>query len=153
MLARFTRVLVVAPLLAMAALACTSTGATSGASLSRSAARMPLTPTSRLIGAEQIARSGVETALDVIRVFVPNGHLAVASSPMARLTTPSMSRGVRQVLVDGHAIGDLESLRMIPAREVLAIHLLSGADASIRFGPHFGGGAIVVETIASLRPR
>lgn len=150
--ARSTRVLVVPPLLVMAALACTSTGATSSVTPPRSTI-MPLTPTSRLIGAERIARSGVATALDAIRVLVPNGRFAVSSSPMARPGMSSMSRAVRQVLVDGHAIGDLESLRLIPAREVLAIHLLSGADASIRFGPHFDGGAIVIETIASLRPR
>jgi hypothetical protein len=41
---------------------------------------------------------------------------------------------------------------MIPARDLLAIHVLSAPDASIRFGPSFNGGAIVLQTRSSLRP-
>jgi hypothetical protein len=56
------------------------------------------------------------------------------------------------VLVDGHPVGDLESLRMVPAGDIIAIHVLSAPDAMIRFGPGFNGGVIVVQTLGSLRP-
>ncbi|MGQ0715439.1 MAG: hypothetical protein ACT4PJ_17205 [Gemmatimonadaceae bacterium] len=48
-------------------------------------------------------------------------------------------------------VGDVESLRMIPAHDVLAIHVLSAADAMMRFGPLYEGGAIVIQTRAALR--
>ena len=62
-----------------------------------------------------------------------------------------MSRGVPRVMVDGHQIADVESLRMVRAADILAIHVLSAADATIRYGPSFSNGVIVVQTQALLR--
>jgi hypothetical protein len=140
------------PLLAAVATACASGGTPSGRASSAAASIAPLSPTSRVIDGERIARSGAQTALDAVRTLVPSSRL----SPTASATTPwlnsrAMGRGTPRVLVDGHLIGDVESLRMIPAHEVLAIHILSAADASIRFGPQYDSGVIVVQTRAALR--
>ncbi len=140
----------VLPLLAVVATACASAGSASSRAPSNTARITPLTPTSRMIDRERIARAGVHTALDAIRMLVPNAHLSPTAT-VPWLNTRALERGMPRVLVDGHWIGDVESLRIIPARDVLAIHILSATDASIRFGPHYEGGAIVVQTVASLR--
>lgn len=62
-----------------------------------------------------------------------------------------MSRGVPRIMIDGHPVADVESLRMVRAADILAIHVLSAADATIHFGPSFSNGVIVVQTHALLR--
>jgi hypothetical protein len=116
--------------------------------------RVPsLTPTSRVIDAARIARSGSQTALDAVRAFVPHRRLR-DTGPVTALgaRAESMARGTLRVIVDRHPITDVEELRMIPAREVIAIHVLSAPDAMTLFGPSYDGGAIVIQTRASLRP-
>lgn len=142
----------VLPVLAVVMTACASAGTGSGRARPTTASIAPLSPTSRVIDSERIARSGVQNALDAIRTLIPSSRMSpVASATMPWLNSRAMGRGTLRVLVDGHLIGDVESLRMIPAHEVLAIHVLSAADATIRFGPQYDGGAIVVQTRASLR--
>jgi hypothetical protein len=142
----------VLPVLAVVMTACASAGSGSGRARPTTASIAPLSPTSRVIDGERIARSGVQTALDAIRTLIPSSRIgAVAPATMPWLNLRATGRGTLRVLVDGHSIGDVESLRMIPAHEVLAIHVLSAADATIRFGPQFDGGAIVVQTRAALR--
>ena len=138
-------------LIAVVATACAS-GSRSGRTPAATASIAPLSPTARVIDGERIARSGVQNALDAVRTLIPSARMGpVASATMPWLNSRAMGRGTPRVLVDGHLIGDVESLRMIPAEEVLAIHVLSAADASIRFGPQYDGGAIVVQTRAALR--
>lgn len=152
MLARPTRVLFAASLLVLGTTACASAGSTSRRAPSNTSPIMPLTPTSRVIDGERISRSGAQSALDAIRTLIPNHRLSPsASATMPWLNTRAMSRETPRVLVDGHMVGDVESLRMIPAHEVVAIHVLSPSDAMIRFGPLYDGGAIVIQTRASLR--
>ena len=142
----------VLPLAAVVATACASGGSGSGRTSPVTASIAPLSPTARVIDGERIARSGVQTALDAIRTFIPSSRMSpVAPATMPWLNLRATGRGTLRVLVDGHLIGDVESLRMIPAHEVLAIHVLSAADATIRFGPQYDGGAIVVQTRAALR--
>lgn len=142
----------VLPLVAVVAAACASAGSSSGRAPSSAARIAPLSPTGRVISAERIAHSGVQNALDAVRTLVPTFRLrATASATTPWLNTGVLGRGTPRVLIDGHPIADLEQLGTIPAREVLAIHLLSAADATIRFGPMYDGGAIVVQTQASLR--
>lgn len=153
MFARIHRVLCAGSLMIVGALACAP--ATSG-SVSRpryGGSSVPLTATSRVIDAERVRRSGAQSALDAIRAFVPGYRsLETRSSAMGWLGTTTALRGPLRVLVDGHPIGDMESLRMVPARDILAIHVLSAPDATMRFGPGFHGGAIVIQTVGSLRP-
>ncbi|MDQ4079980.1 MAG: TonB-dependent receptor plug domain-containing protein [Gemmatimonadota bacterium] len=142
----------VLPALAVVATACASARSGSGHTSSTTASIAPLSPTARVIDGERIARSGVQNALDAVRTLVPRARLSpMATATMPWLNSRATGRGTPHVLVDGHLIGDVESLRMIPAHEVLAIHVLSAADATIRFGPQYDGGAIVVQTRASLR--
>lgn len=155
MLARIHRVLCAGALISIGAVACAP--ATSTSTSLRPArpmgSAMPLTPTSRVIGADRIQRSGSQSALDAIRALVP-GYRALDTRPAGTdwIGLPGAARGSLRVLVDGHPIGDVESLRMVPARDIIAIHVLSAPDAMIRFGPSFNGGAIVVQTLGSLRP-
>jgi hypothetical protein len=158
MLARTHRVLCAGALITVGALACAPATTSTSNSTSLRPARhvgstLPLTPTSRVIDADRIQRSGSHSALDAIRALVP-GYRSLDSQPAGSdwIGLPGAARGSLRVLVDGHPIGDLESLRMVPARDIIAIHVLSAPDAMIRFGPGFHGGVIVVQTLASLRP-
>lgn len=51
-----------------------------------------------------------------------------------------------KVIVDGMPRGDLDVLTQIPSVTVREIRFLSSADASVRFGTGYDGGAIVVTT-------
>ena len=153
MLARFHRVLGVGTLATLGVIACAPATSGSVREVRYSSAAIPLTATSRLIDAERIQRSGSNTALDAIRALVP-GYRSLETRPVGSswLGTTSTSRGALRVMVDGHPVGDVESLRMIRAQDVVAIHVLSGPDASIRFGPSFNGGAIVIQTLGFRAP-
>lgn len=152
--ARTHRALCVSALAVVGSLACAPATSNARSEPLYSARILPLTPTSRVIDAERIQRSGSQSALDAIRALVP-GYRSITTDQLGLpvLGSNMLSRGAPRVLLDGHPIADLESLRMIRAGELLAIHVLSGPDAAIRFGPSFGGGAIVLQTWASLRPR
>ena len=151
--ARFHRVLGVSTLATLGVIACAPATASSVRESRYVSSAVPLTATSRVIDAERIQRSGSNTALDAIRALVP-GYRAVETRPIGTgwVGTALTSRGSLRVLLDGHPIADVETLRTVRARDVVAIHVLSGPDASIRFGPSFNGGAIVIQTFGSLRP-
>jgi hypothetical protein len=152
MLARIHRVLCAAALATASATACAPASSSSFREPLYASAT-PLTPTSRVIDATRIARSGSHSALDAVRAFVPNHRLMeVGPVPAPWDAVSSTPRGMLRVLVDGHPIADLESLRMIPAREIIAIHVLSAPDATVRFGSSYHGGAIVIQTRGSFRP-
>ncbi len=153
MLARIHRALCVSALATIGAAACApATSSSVGEPLYPSAVP-PLTPTSRVIDARRIQRSGSQSALDAIRALVP-GYRGIQARQLGEgwISGSAQSHRSLRVIIDGHPVADLESLRMIPARDLLAIHVLSAPDASIRFGPSFNGGAIVLQTRASLRP-
>lgn len=152
MLAPFHRALSLGALAAAGVLGCAHTSRSIGEPL-YPAAVSPLTPTSRVIDATRIRRSGSQSALDAIRALVPGYRSIEAGHVGAGWFEPTaLTRGPLRVVIDGHPITDLESLRMIPAQELLAIHVLSAPDATIRFGPSYNGGAIVLQTRADLRP-
>jgi len=153
MLARTHRVLCAGALITVGVLACTPATSTSLRAARHPSPAAPLTPTSRIIDADRIQRSGSHSALDAIRALVP-GYRSLETRPVGMDWSGlgGASRGSLRVLVDGHPVGDLESLRMVPARDIIAIHVLSAPDAMIRFGPSFNGGVIVVQTLGSLRP-
>jgi hypothetical protein len=153
MLARIHRALCVSTLAVIGVVACAPATSSSVGEPLYPATVPPLTPTSRVIDARRIQRSGSQSALDAIRALVP-GYRGIEARQLGErwVTALIPSQGSLRVIVDGHPIADLESLRMIPARDLLAIHVLSAPDASIRFGPSFNGGAIVLQTRAGLRP-
>ena len=152
MLALPSRALCVGTLAAVGIIGCAPATSSSLSESRFSSAALPLTATSRVINAERIQRSGSNTALDAIRALVP-GFRGIETSPVDSpwRGLASMSRGVSRILVDGHPVADVESLRLVQAADILAIHVLSAADAMIHFGPSFSNGAIVVQTQALLR--
>jgi hypothetical protein len=153
MLARTHRALSAAVLAMVGAIACAPASSSSLREPLYTSPIPPLTPTSRVIDAARIARSGSQSALDAIRALVPNHRLSDAGPLSAPwVSSTSMSRGTLRVIVDRHPVADIESLRMIPAGDLIAIHVLSGADATIRYGPNYGGGVIVLQTRGGLSP-
>lgn len=152
MLARLDRSVRAAVLVTLAALACAPATSSSYREASPTAHIPSMTAGSRVIDAERIARSGSQTALDAVRAFVPRHRLSEGGWFMAPgAGAAALSRGTMRVLLDGYAVLDLESLRAIPASQIVAIHVLNASDATIRFGPSFEGGAIVLQTWSSLR--
>jgi hypothetical protein len=115
----------------------------------------PLTPTSRMLDAERIHRSGATTAWDAIRLLVPSYRIQPIRTTSLRMFGPTEGsvRETTRLMIDGHQIQDLDALQAIPAQEVVAIHLLSATEAATYFGPGTGGGAIVVQTRTMLRLR
>jgi hypothetical protein len=152
MLARNHRVLGVGMLATLGLIACAPATSSSMSEGRHAALTFPMTATSRVIDAERIQRSGSQSALDAIQALVP-GYRSIDTSPIGSgwVGVMGIPRGQLRVLLDGHPVTDPESLRMIRATEVLAIHVLSAPDATIRFGPSFTGGAIVIYTLATLR--
>jgi hypothetical protein len=132
----------------VSALAC----APASSSSYRDASPVPsMTPSSRVIDAQRIARSGSNTALDAVRAFVPRHRMdAIAGGTAVGSPSTGILRSTGIVL-DGHPVAELDALRTIPAPHVVAIHILGASEAISRFGPAYGGGAIVVQTWASLR--
>jgi hypothetical protein len=153
MLARIHRVLCTGVLATAGLIACAPATSGSLRETNSSSPIPPLSPTGRVIDASRIARSGSQTAFDAIRALVP-GYRSIEAGPFGGpvVGTSYTARGSLRVIVDGHPISDVESLRLLPARELLAIHIQNAADATIRFGPSFTGGALVLQTRSGLRP-
>lgn len=115
-----------------------------------------LTPMARYYDATQIHRSGATTAWDALRFLAPHQPFFDVG-PLGSRRTPSTSGSgltgmpAPRVLLDGFALSDLSLLRVIPASEVIDIQLLGSVDATMIFGAGYGGGVVVVRTVAGLR--
>lgn len=119
--------------------------------------RVPsLTPSSRVIDAERIRRSGAQTAWDAVRLLVPSHRFQSnrgSALSMLRLSDPRYFESSVRLIIDGHRMPEPDMLRAIAAHEILAIHVLSPTEAATYFGPASSGGAIVIETRTALRRR
>jgi len=113
--------------------ACASSGRTGAA-----------TPRSNpdVITAEQIAATHVQNAYDAVSQIRPR-FLATQGGT-------TLSHAVR-VIVDDVPRGGVSVLRSINASDIVEIRHLSAADATMRWGTGYTGGAIVVKTLASAR--
>lgn len=152
MLALISRALCVGTLATAGLIACAPATSSALRESRYPSAALPLTPTSRVIDAERIQRSGSNSALDAIRALVPGFRSIDTSSPGSSWPRVDLtSRGTPRVMLDGNLVVDVESLRMVRAADILAIHVLSAPDATIRYGSSFSSGAIVVQTRALLR--
>ena len=142
-------------LAALALAACASTTPSMSNQYAMVSRVAPLTPTSRVLDADRIHRSGATTAWDAVRLLVPGYRVQPdrISSPRMFGATEGSFAGTTRLMIDGHQIWDLDALQAIPAEEVIAIHLLSATEAATYFGPGTGGGAIVVQTRTMLRLR
>ena len=157
MLARLFRSSGVAAIATLAIAACASTAVPRSnddfVALSRVAS---LTPTSRVFDAERIQRSGALTAWDAVRLLVPRYRLQSSRATSLRMFGAQDAghfESSMRLIIDGHQIRDFDALRAIPAREIVAIHLLSATEAATYYGPGSGGGAIVVQTHVWRGPR
>jgi outer membrane cobalamin receptor len=103
------------------------------------------------IGEADIARMGVATAWDVVRMRVPRLSFAPGGSGQATGVRIQTQRSVNAdetplLVVDGMHVADLRYLNDLPASEVHAIHILDSDVAEPLYGLAAAGGAIVVET-------
>ena len=91
---------------------------------------------------DEIATANVATAYEAVNRLRP-----------LLLDQSRVVRGIegRTVFLDGVLVGGLEQLHSIPAAQVHEIRVLSGIEASGRFGNAAQGGAILV--ITKLGPR
>ncbi len=116
------------------ATACASTGESSG-------------PTSRRnqITPEELQQTSVGDVMEAISLLRPQWLRARPSR------TPANPNPVVGVVIDGRAQSTREDLAQIPIGDVATIQFMNAADATIRFGTGYSGGAIVVTTRGRLR--
>ncbi len=155
MLARSFRSAGLITLVVFAMSACASTTPTPSRELPASARIPSLSPMSRVLDAERIHRSSAQTAWDAIRLLVPSYRFQSARGALLQNFGGSDLGSIHspiRLVIDGHLTGDLDALRAIPARDVIAIHVLNATDAGMYVGPG-SAGAIVVQTRNALRQR
>ena len=84
-----------------------------------------------------------ETLADVLRLRAPL-YLRPRSNPVSDAygrTDPIA------VYINGSFSGNLEVLSQIPAHEVFAVDRISAPEATIKFGPKHGSGAIMISLV------
>lgn len=87
------------------------------------------------------------TAYDIVRTLRPG--MLVTRGPTRAVQTPAtvwQANPTIKVYLDGVQFGGVESLAMIPARDVLDVRWLSAVDATTRYGTGNAAGVIVVTT-------
>ena len=105
----------------------------------------------QIVTEDQIARSGARTAWDALRLTVHNITFGeTGRGQPTRITRRGRSSAARddgpRVLVDGVALTELSVLTRMPASDVLSIEVVSGIDATTRYGTDYTGGVIKIRT-------
>ena len=90
-------------------------------------------------------RAQVSTAFDVVQRLRPQFLRARGANSFGN-ARDARTVPYARVVVDGLPRGDLDVLRQIPVMTVREIRYLGSADASIKFGTGYDGGAILVVT-------
>ena len=110
-------------------------------------------------GARRAAPTGRQadliTAEEIAGTSAANAYLAVETLRPTFLRARSQSLSEAHfpiVYINGQRWGDLESLRNVPASEVVSIRRLNAADAQSRYGMDHMGGALDVVTRRGNRP-
>lgn len=93
----------------------------------------------------EAVRDRAETAMAVIRYERPQFLRARGATSFGN-TRSGRSVPYPKVVVDGVPRGEIDVLNQLPSMTVREIRYLSAADASIRFGTDYDGGAILVLT-------
>lgn len=104
-----------------------------------------------MITEDMIARSGGQTAWEVLRREVPqmsygenrNGQ---ATSMERRGHSSILLKDHPMLFIDGVRIQELSTLQQLPASTVLSIEVLTGSEGTIYYGTDAVGGVIVVRT-------
>jgi hypothetical protein len=149
------QIVLVGSLFALAACASGGASSTTSSTTSSTGSAASSAPTRAVRGSanriteQEIAAGSYQTALDVIENLRPTMTRPRASS----LTSSSGSSGVSEdrsasvnvvVYMDDIRLGDLASLRTIPAQQVREIRYISATEATTRWGTGHGSGAIQV---------
>lgn len=112
--------------------------ATTGESSSSSSRRNEIT-------LEELETTSVDDVMEAISLLRPQWLRARPAR------TPADPNPVVGVVIDGRVNSRREDLAQIPISDVARIQFLNAADATIRFGTGYGGGAIIVTTRGRLR--
>ena len=104
----------------------------------------------RVITAEAIAKSGAKTAWDALRLTVPNVQLREVRGQPARIQRRGRASVYQEdqvrVILDHVPVDDLQVLKQVAAADVLTIEVLTGLDATTRYGGGSTTGVIVIST-------
>ncbi len=95
-------------------------------------------PNPDVITAEEIAAVPVQNAYDAVSRLRPSFFTTQGGTTRTHAV---------QVVVDGIPQGGVNALRNIIASEVVEIRRMSAADATMRWGTGYSGGAILVRTV------
>jgi hypothetical protein len=106
-----------------------------------------------LITAREIDRSGAKTAWEAIRLTVRHINLQQTTAGSARRIvrrgqSSIVLRDEIRVFVDELRIVDVGVLQQIAASDIATIRVLSGLDATTRYGTNSGDGVILISTRA-----
>jgi len=104
----------------------------------------------KVITADAIAKSGAKTAWEAVRLTVPNVHLRERRGRAAGIERRGQASiyldDQVRIILDNVRIYDVQLLQQIAAADILTIELLSGLDATTRYGASSTTGAIVITT-------
>ena len=114
-------------------------------------------PGVQVITAEQIARSGANTAWDVLKREAPTLTLRdTRSGRPASAGRRGRSSIVLQdaplVVLDGVRLTDFRALDGIPAITILTISIYTGIEGTTYYGTNAGSGVIVIQTKDGAEP-
>jgi outer membrane receptor for ferrienterochelin and colicin len=127
-------------------------GAGAGACLPPPTTRAGTDHSASVVTAEEIARSGARTAWEAIRFTVRHIHLQQTNGTAQRIARRGRSsivlRDEMRVFIDDLPIGDLRVLQQIAAGDIALIRVLSGLEATTRYGTNSGDGVILISTRA-----
>lgn len=141
----------VAPFAAAGVFGCASSGSGGTTEYLIPATVPALSPTSRVYDGMRLTRMGAQTAWDALRLLAPHYRLYDRDGGTVGVGS-GIARGAPRIVLDGHVLPDADLLRSIPAREIIAVQIMSSIEASTLFGPT-RGPVIVVQTLASFRRR
>ena len=124
--------------------------ATAGGGAQTGVAQANAPSAGRVITAEAIARSGAKTAWDALRLTVPNVQLREVRGQPARIQRRGRASIYQEdqvrVILDHVPVEELQVLKQVAASDILTIEVLTGLDATTRYGGGSTTGVIVIST-------
>ena len=100
--------------------------------------------------AEAIAKSGAKTAWDALRLTVPNVQLREVRGQPARIQRRGRASIYQEdqvrVILDHVPVEELQVLKQVAASDILTIEVLTGLDATTRYGGASTTGVILIST-------
>ena len=107
-------------------------------------------PSTRVIEADQIRRSGAHSAWEALYLNIPNISFRKSGGRGTQLSRHGRSSIVLGdaplVVLDNVPLTGLSVLRDIPAAELFRIEVMSGIDATTYYGTNAGDGVILLTT-------